>query len=105
MFCREPDENTGAGAKQNHPDKPDGLSEAVYYFFVWVKIHQNTPQAIKSMENNEGQEAHVEGNPSGRAEPVDHLVIISGGIPAGTEMKSKEMDGHSYDQQEGSNPL
>lgn len=47
----------------------------------------------------------MEGNPSGGAEPVDNFIVIAGGVAAGTKVKSKEMDGHTHDQQQGGNPL
>ncbi len=47
----------------------------------------------------------MKGDPPGRAKPVDDLIIIAGGIPIRTEVKSEEMNRHTHNQQQGSNPL
>lgn len=47
----------------------------------------------------------MESNPSRRTESVDNFIVISGGIPPGTKMEGKEMNGHAHNQQQGCNPL
>ena len=44
-------------------------------------------------------------NPPRRTESVNYLVIISGGITTGTEVKRKKVDRNPDYQQQGGNPL
>ncbi|WKZ22636.1 MAG: hypothetical protein QY305_03130 [Candidatus Brocadiaceae baterium WH-1] len=47
----------------------------------------------------------MKGDPARSAKPADNFIVIAGCISLGTKMKQKEMDCHSYDKQEGGNPL
>ena len=57
------------------------------------------------MKNNQGKQADMKGNPSGRTKSVNNFIVIAGGIPRRTKVECKEMNGHSHDQQQGCNPL
>ncbi len=57
------------------------------------------------MKDNEGKQACMKRNPPRRTKSVNYLVIISGGITTGTEVKRKKVDRNPNYQQQGGNPL
>ena len=47
----------------------------------------------------------MKGNPSRRTKSVDNFVVITRGIPGGTEVEGEEVDRHAHYQQQCGNPL
>ena len=105
IFCCKPNENIYSGTKQDKPGKPEYLSKKVVCPFTQIKIYQYTPKPIETVENNQGKETDMKGNPSGRAKTIDNFIIVAGGIPAGAKVEGKEVDRHAQNQQQGCNPL
>jgi hypothetical protein len=73
--------------------------------FTGLKIHEYFPKTIQTVKNHQGKKTDMKSNPSWRGKTVNNLIVIPGGIPAGTKMKGKKMDRHPYYQQQSGNPL
>jgi len=68
------------------------LFEKVVCFFTQIKVYQYAPKPIETVKNNQGKQAAMKGNPSGRAKSVNNFIVIAGGIPARTKMEGEEMN-------------
>lgn len=99
------EQNTNPHTKENNPCNPEDLFEKTDCSLTQIKVYHDAPKPIQTVKNNQGKKAYMKSSPSGRAKPPDDLIIITGGIPVGTEVKREEMDSHAHNQQQGGNPL